>query len=107
MNTEIDLAESFTDEPPFGVVPFSEKTLMLCNRALRYAGLQAEDADFIGAYICISRQNYKPTEAQVLQAYLDTDEDKLREIMDYMVRVQKRRTAAAVEVAETPGKPQE
>jgi hypothetical protein len=102
MNTQLE--DAFVDSPPFGLREFSTKTLMLVQRALSYAGLKAEDADFIGAYICVSNGKTRPTESEVIHAFSDTPDSDLHEIMSYIVRVRQRQTEAAVEVADTPGK---
>jgi hypothetical protein len=102
MKTELE--DAFVDSPPFGLLTFSTKTLMLIQRALSYAGLKAEDADFIGAYMCVSRGKTRPTEAEVINAYVETSDEDLEEIMAYIIRVRQRQTEAAVEVDEAPGK---
>lgn len=99
MKTELE--DAFTDIAPMGLMPFSTKAMMLVNRALRYASLEPEDADFIGAYLCVSKGRLRPSEAEIMEAYLSLDEEQLNAIMEYMVRVRTRQSEAAIEVADS------
>jgi len=76
-----NLDESFTDNPPEGFAPFSQKTLLLLKRAMARVGIELEsEVEFIGAYKLISDGHYSPDMDDMVDAYAkmpDADVDAI------------------------------
>jgi hypothetical protein len=108
--------EAFTDEPPAinGIVllPFNGRVANIINHyVLTKDG--ASDLTSIGAYVILGTKETREA-LQVLRrddaltecdaVALELTEDEFQAVSAYIGRVLDRRAAAAVEVAESPGK---
>jgi hypothetical protein len=111
--------EAFTDEPPIieGVPmrPFSGRVANIISQyVLSQEG--AGDLTSIGAYVLISGMESREAlailrrENAVIECdarALDLSEDDFAAINTYLGRVLDRRAAAAIEIPESPGKPED
>lgn len=95
---------AFTDNPPQGFLPFSQKIMLGVASLLKSYGVELEDIPhFLGAYHCISNGNRAPSRQEAVDAYWDMDEEAVNEVLAYINRVQERKEAATVDVEQPAG----
>jgi hypothetical protein len=106
MKTELN--EAWTDAPPAlstgeQLAVYSQRIATLVNRAISKAG-DDSDAMAIACYVAVSRGLLKPSVDDLEDMILGLSDADFDAVTAYLSRVIDRRTRAAVEVADSPGK---
>ena len=99
-----DQDQAFIDTPPEELLPFSQKTILLINRALTKAGLDMESLETLGAYFAISKGNLKPSADEIEEMFNSLSDEQVDAATAYINRVVGRRDAGQVRIESEPGK---
>jgi hypothetical protein len=107
--------EAFIDSPPMiDGVELKPLTVQI-SQALTglFSKKDVTDQVWVGAYFLLASMDYRTAlkllksddiEIECMAAVMELDQDEYQSIIEYISRVVDRRAAAAVEVAESPGK---